>query len=96
MPAPRSNFVDLTLDDLLDEDSEFENGGRHRTVEIDNNKVHIKCEDPYGFWYVSLQKGQVPDKLKGAYTTFEKALSDVNLWLRNKKEPISSIPLKKA
>lgn len=95
MPAPRSNFVPYTLDDVLDDQTEFENGGRHRTIDIDNNIVNIKCEDPHGFWYISLKKGQLPEKLKGAYTSFDLALHDVNIWLKSKKEPISSIPLKK-
>ncbi len=94
MPAPKPNFVPYQLDDILDENLDQESGGKYRKIEIENNTVHIKCEDPYGFWYISLSKGQVPEKLKGAYTSFDQALREVNFWLKHKKEPISSIPAK--
>lgn len=89
MPAPRGNFVPFELDDILDEDYDKEHMGKRRKIELDGNVVHIDCEDPYGFWYVKLKKGQVPERLKGAYTTFDAALTAVNTWLKNKKEPIS-------
>lgn len=93
MPTVRENFKPFELGDILDDDKEFENGGRLRTIDIGNNTVSIICEDPYGFWRVKLTKGNLPEKLKGSYTSFDMALRDVNLWLKDKKEPlISSLP----
>lgn len=89
MPAKKDHFQPLTFDDILDEEYDQEHMGKYRKIELENNTVHIRSEDPFGFWYISLQKGQVPEKLKGAYTTFDQALRDVNYWLKNKKEPIS-------
>lgn len=88
MPRTRENFTPLTLDDVLDEDYDQEHMGKFRKIEIEGNTVHIKCQDPFGFWYISLSKGQLPTKLKGAYTTFDQALRDVNTWLKAKKEPL--------
>ncbi len=86
MPAKREDFTPLTFDDIFDDDYDKEHQGKYRKVEIENNIVHIRSEDPYGFWKISLQKGQLPEKLKGAYTSFDQALRDVNLWLKDKKE----------
>lgn len=96
MPTVKQNFVPLTFDDILDEDYDKEHQGKFRKVELENNTVHIRCEDPHGFWYVSLEKGQVPDFLKGAYTSFDQALRDVNIWLKNKKVPYIPSAEKKA
>jgi len=90
MPKTREDFVPYELADIIDDEAEFENGGRLRTIEIDNNTVTIQSEDPYGFWRIKLKKGNLPDKLKGNYTSFDLALRDVNIWLQNKKEPLLS------
>lgn len=96
MPMTKDHYMSLTLDDVLDEDYDKEHMGKFRKINLDNNIVHIKCEDPYGFWYISLEKGQVPEKLKGSYTTFDLAFRDVKIWLANKKEPyIPSLEAKK-
>lgn len=86
--TPGNDFTPFELDDILEEEYDAEHGGRARRIHMDNgNIVHIKCEDPYGFWMVSLEKGNLPDKLKGAWTTFQQALAAVNQWLRDKPEP---------
>lgn len=49
-----------------------------RVIELTNNKAHIKKSDPYGLWNISLDRGRLPDALRGQYTTptqAEKALS---------------------
>ncbi len=59
--------------------------GRHRIYKLENgNKIHIKATDPYGFWYINLDKGQLPEKLKGAYTTLEMARKDIERYLAEK------------
>ena len=87
MPAKPANFKAYTFDDIFDDEYDKEHSGKSRKIELDNNTININCEDPYGFWYISIAKGQIPDKLKGAYTSFDQALRDVNVWLKDKKEP---------
>lgn len=77
---------ELTFDDVHDEDYDKEHQGKARKIEIEGNTIHIKCEDPYGFWHVTTAKGTVPDYLKSSFTSFDIALQKVNLWLKTKKE----------
>lgn len=79
------NFVNLTLDDIFDPEYDKEHTGSKKKIELDGNTVHIETRDPYGFWHLSLEKGQLPEKYKGGYTTFTQALNAANEWLRNKK-----------
>lgn len=44
--------------------------------------VKHKDEDPYGFWWVSREKGQVPACLAGAYTTLEAARNAVKAYIQ--------------
>lgn len=87
MPMKSENFRPYTFDDIFDEEYDKEHTGKYRKIEVEGNVIHIRCEDPYGFWYVSVEKGTIPDRLKGAYTSFDQALRDVNLWLKDKKRP---------
>jgi len=89
MPVIKGNsFIPHTMDSILEEDYDKEHSGKIRRIKMDNgNIVYIECEDPYGFWKISLEKGQLPERLKGSYTLFDQALRDVNLWLRDKPEP---------
>ena len=95
MPSKNENFKPFSFDDIFDDEYDKEHMGKYRKIEIDGNTVHIKCEDPYGFWMVSVSKGTIPEKLKGAYTSFDQALRDVNLWLRDKKEAYIPYEVKK-
>jgi len=89
MPAANPDFKALTLNEIYDQEVEDEFMGKARKINLPNgNIVWLKCEDPYGFWYVSLKKGQVPENLKGAYSNFSTALNAVNLWLKDKRDPI--------
>lgn len=58
-----------------------------RTLTLDNNKIHFDRKDPYGLWYIHYDKGQVPATLQGAYTSFDRALADVEVYLANKPKP---------
>lgn len=41
-----------------------------REVELKTgNKIILKREDPFGFWYFHYERGPVPKQLQGAYTT---------------------------
>lgn len=62
-----------------------------RSLILDNdNKMHIKRTDPYGFWYMNLDKGCVPDELRGAYTSFDIAYKEAKKYLEGKRRTIVS------
>jgi hypothetical protein len=48
--------------------------------------VKQRPEDPYGFWWVSREKGQIPDELKGAYTSPARARIAVESYLNRTKK----------
>lgn len=51
---------------------------RTRVFELSNgNKLYAKQTDPYGFWYLNLDKGQLPEKFQGAYSTYDAVQKDV-------------------
>lgn len=70
--------------DMLDERSD-KDLSLDRTMDLGNNVVHIKKQGPYGFWFVSLEKGNLPDRLKGSYTSFLEAEKAVGLYYINEK-----------
>lgn len=46
----------------------------HRIWILDNgNKIHFVKHDPYGFWTLNYDKGTVPIRLTGQYTSFPEA-----------------------
>jgi hypothetical protein len=57
----------------------------------DGQKMRIKRTDPFGHWHIHFDKGQVPRLLGGAYTTFSKALADVEDYLAEKGRKISTL-----
>jgi hypothetical protein len=48
---------------------------------ITGNVVRIRREDPYGYWYVSYEKGPIPKGLEGAFTTVNMAIRMVQRFL---------------
>jgi hypothetical protein len=72
------------------EDFDFaSNEENKRTVELKNgNKLHFKRSDPYGFWTVNYDKGQLPAHLLGQYTSYDRAEAAVKTYLNELgKEP---------
>lgn len=60
--------------------------GSKRSLTLENgNTIHFERTDPYGFWYVHYDKGQMPEKLRGAYTSYDRARADVDSYLANLK-----------
>lgn len=56
-----------------------------RVIDLGNNKLYLKREDPFGFISINFDKGQVPVSLRGKYTAFDIALRDVERYLESKK-----------
>lgn len=79
----------LDLNAIFVDQYDKEHGGKSHKITLPNNTVHIRCEDPYGFWKISLEKGQLPEKFKGEYTTLTQAIRAAETWCSEKKlEPI--------
>ncbi len=78
----------VTMTDIYDAGLDAESSGKHRVINLGNNKIHITCEDPYGFWYITFDRGAPPDSMRGAYTTPELALSAVNKYLIQKNKEV--------
>jgi hypothetical protein len=56
-----------------------------RMTGLAENDFVIKQTDPYGFWKVSREKGQIPVDLAGMWTTPEKAKLAIATYLAKKK-----------
>jgi hypothetical protein len=67
---------------------------RVRFVEVGNNKLFMKRVDPYGFVYVNYERGELPQELKGAYTSFEAARTGIQKYLAKKDREASEVKTK--
>ena len=56
-----------------------------------NNKLRVKRGDPFGFWFISFERGQIPEKLSGAYTGAEEAIKAVKAYLLEKGKTANEI-----
>lgn len=59
-----------------------------RTYKIGNNTLHVKKEDPYGFWFCHYEKGPVPEILGGAYTSFDQADKAIRYYIQEKNKDL--------
>lgn len=57
-------------------------------IEILNNTVFIRSSNPYGFYRISLQKGHLPESLKGMYTSTKTAQEDAMRWIEEKAKAL--------
>jgi hypothetical protein len=48
-----------------------------------NNKYTIEREDPFGLYYIKIEKGQLPPKLKGAWTNTRLARQAIDQYLKD-------------
>lgn len=55
-----------------------------QTVDLKNNRAFIKKDGPYGFWTISLERGQLPECLKGSYTSDHLAKKDLVKYMKSK------------
>lgn len=60
--------------------------------ELDNNVIYTEARDPFGFWYVSFKRGQVPETLSGAFTNITLATKAVEKYLEAKgRKPVKAV-----
>lgn len=52
------------------------------TVDSDN-KYTVEREDPFGLYYIKIEKGQLPPKLKGAWTNTTLARRAIDQYLKD-------------
>jgi len=63
-----------------------------RAAHLSNGQViNLKRHDPYGFWTMHWQHGQLPTKYQGQYTLFEFALNDLKKYLSDKDLEVTKI-----
>jgi hypothetical protein len=48
-------------------------GENQRLVETTGANINLTRKDPFGFWFISFDKGAVPEKLTSAYTSLDQA-----------------------
>ena len=68
-------------EDMTDPDRDLP---KDRQIKLKNNILHIRQEGMYGHWFINFDKGQIPDSLKGAYTTPEYAQKEALAYLSSK------------
>ena len=57
----------------------------HRVLDINTYRVNIeKAEGPYGFWQISIDKGRLPEMLRGVYTSPSQAEDAAKNYFLNK------------
>lgn len=61
-----------------------------RIIELENNKVYVKRDGQFGHWFINLDKGQLPQKYRGAYTGAPQALAAANRWISEKNKTIAA------
>lgn len=59
-----------------------------KTIEFDledGNKILMTRKNPYGFLYMELSEGKLPEKYTGAYTTLEAAFESAHIYKDERK-----------
>lgn len=79
----------MNLETLFDEPF-LDHSDKVKKLELENNTLSMKRTDPYGFVKISFAKGQVPEHLRGDYTSFEEARKAIDVYLREKGRKILS------
>lgn len=53
-----------------------------RILHVDGSaNIVLNRKDPYGFWYVSFERGTIPESLNQAYTAIDRAYDAVQNYL---------------
>lgn len=77
------------LDELFD--NAEKDLSKVRVIEYEGNSITIAQKDPYGFWYLHQHTGNLPNSLKGAYTSYPEALKAAENYITNRRKEIKKI-----
>lgn len=70
--------------------------GRTRYFELENgNKLIAKQTDPYGFWRLNLDKGQLPQWLDQDFNEWSQVLKAVEIYGHQRKLAIAEVQTKR-
>lgn len=63
-----------------------------RTYDLDGGqKVHAERKDPYGFVYLHLDKGILPQELSSAFTSYDEADRAITHYVNKKQREVLSV-----
>lgn len=64
-----------------------------REVALDNgNTLYVKRTDPFGFFVFSLARGQIPEWMRGQYTSLDEAQKAIKVYLEQRKQAVDDLP----
>ena len=53
---------------------------------VGDNELYATRADPYGYWYFSFKRGQIPRVLEGAFTGEAKIYNAAEAYIANRKD----------
>lgn len=80
------------MEDFTDLKGAYDLTNRRTLTLANGNKIIFQRTDPYGFWTVHHERGQMPSKLNGHYTSYDRALVAVQAYLQEKGDDIQTLP----
>jgi hypothetical protein len=57
-----------------------------RSIPVGKNILHAKRQDPYGFWTIHFERGEIPAELKGTFTSFPEAWKKIAVYLSKRQD----------
>ena len=73
-------------EDLREKHEPDEDEFSYALAEVDEKATfHLRCKDPYGFWYVTAVKGKTPEVFNQAFTSRVEAERAIKIYLNKKK-----------
>lgn len=80
----RFSIKDNEFEDVEKSDTEL---SKRRVYTMNGgNSLIATCVDPYGFWYLSLEKGNLGDKYRGAYTSIDEVEKAIKAYTNEKEK----------
>ena len=59
---------------------------KNPSISFDDNVIHLTRHDPYGHIYLSLERGELPEKYRGAYTMLPIAEHEARKYIAEREE----------
>lgn len=69
-----------------------ETNSKKRLFELENgNKLWAVQSDPFGFWALHLDKGQLPERFQGQYSNWDAVIKDVERYQTLRKMAVVEV-----